>query len=1139
MRKSTLFSLLTMFLLFIGSNVWADTYTHAFVNTDIPEGTTETNFTLSDVDWTLTLVGGPVSVWSNDLGVHFGTNKATCDSVALSTDGIPGTISSVTVEASRGKNVAGDLTVVVGETAFACGEAMSASLVTTNDAYEFTGQAAGEIAIIWKKNSGAGAFYIKKITVEYSDGGVIVAKPVITPNGGTFTEPQTVTLTAEADAIFYTLDGTDPTTESTQYTEPFTVDKTCTVKAVAYDVTGAHSGIAEAVFNFATVTAINSIAELCAAAPDDPKVTVPVLVQFNNWICTGVKGTSNAYFTDGTNGILLYEKNNGFEVGDQLSGTAQINLTIYKECPEITGLSASTEGVTITKGATLTPMEIAIADLQKNMQGNVVVLKNVTYNAESSSLVDADDNSIIPYGTFMTLPQLEDGVAYDVTGIPVWFVPNNGTGYWEIAPRTADDIQLAGNVVVVARPVITPDGGTFTEPQTVTITAAEGCIIYYTTDGTEPGATPVATAFNGTQYTEPFTIDSDCTVKAIAYDVTGAPSAIAEAEFKFLSLTAIETIADLCDAATEDDVDVLVNFNGWIVTGVKGKNVYFTDGSNGVQLYQDQHNFELGDKITGSAVITLTTYNECAEIIGLTKDTEGISIEKGQAATPMKLAIADLENNMQGCVISLEGVTYNETDNVFIDEDDNTIVPYNAFTKLPELMDGKTYNATGVAIWFAKDAVWEIAPRTADEFELITNQKTPTSSWSVEEEIVDINGTPTATFTTDSNGEVTYESSDESVAVIDENGVITPMGRGITTITAFVAETDEWLPDSKSFTLTVTKDGYAEATFAYNDEDIAGQGAQDVGAELTATRDDIVTLYANRAYAKLNDTHIKVYGTSEKEGVSYLQLSVVEGYAITKIVMTVTGKGYLGIWRDQFDNELDIELPDSVKVTWSGVQNNVVLTNWAGKQARVKYIDVTFVKLNDTGMTVTIGESGIATFCYGAHAIASKDGEWAVPGAVTGFGGNDGTILNVDTLASVIPAKEGLLLMGTPGEYKVYSHPDIEGSLPGDNLLSGVLEDFQAPVGSYVMDEENPVPCFNIVEEGDDVIVKANHAYLLNGSGTTVIPAFFFNEKDYETGISVTSAASEPAYIYNVAGQRMSKMQKGINIVDGKKIAVK
>ena len=44
---------------------------------------------------------------------------------------------------------------------------------------------------------------------------------------------------------------------------------------------------------------------------------------------------------------------------------------------------------------------------------------------------------------------------------------------------------------------------------------------------------------------------------------------------------------------------------------------------------------------------------------------------------------------------------------------------------------------------------------------------------------------------------------------------------------------------------------------------------------------------------------------------------------------------------------------------------------------------------------------------------------------------------------------------------------------------------------------------------------------------------------DYITGIASLKDTEENTSIYNVAGQRLQKMQKGINIVGGKKILVK
>ena len=675
MKKITFFSLLAMFL-FVRSNVWADTYSHTFESTELTNGAVGTiSLTLSDVEWTIAMDGGKVSVFDNDKGAHFGTNNETCKSVTLSTVGIPGTITSVMVEASRGTNLQGTLEVTVGGAEFATsGET---GLTTTNTSYEFLGSTAGEVAIVWKMTGGKGAFYVKSITIEYSDdggGGVIVARPVIIPNGGTFYDPQEVTITSEGNTIYYTLDGTDPTDASTQYTAPFTIGENCTVKAIAYD---------------------------------------------------------------------------------------------------------------------------------------------------------DDDNA----------------------------------------------------------------------------------------------------------------------------------SSIASAEFVFKTIPTYATIAEICAAATDTEETVTVEFNGWICTGVKNSNAYFTDGTKGILVYQSGHGFEVGDVLKGSAHVKLKLYNECAEIMSLTSTTEGLIVEKGDGATPQAIAIADLEKDMQGCLIYLEGVTY--TAGKFVDDDDNTITPYGTFIQLPTLIEGQTYNVTGVAIWYKNNQIWEIAPRTADEIVLITSQIAPESSWSVESEVVDITGVATAVFTTNSDGVVTYESSNEEVATIDENGMITLVGKGVTKITAFVAESDVYLPDSRSFILTVTVDGYADVVFAYNDADIEGQGAPDVGSELSASRNDgVITLYANKAYAKTGDTHIKIYGSKyegkDEERVltepSYIRLFVAQGYAITEIVLTATGEDYIKEWQDQFGTAAEI---NDVTATWNGLQEEVILTNMATSQARIKSIAVTYANPNAVGISLT------------------------------------------------------------------------------------------------------------------------------------------------------------------------------------------
>lgn len=76
------------------------------------------------------------------------------------------------------------------------------------------------------------------------------AAPVISPNCGTFTGSQTVTITCAApDAvIYYTTDGSTPTADSAKYSGSFTLTASAAVKAFAVSADAAASDIVTAVF---------------------------------------------------------------------------------------------------------------------------------------------------------------------------------------------------------------------------------------------------------------------------------------------------------------------------------------------------------------------------------------------------------------------------------------------------------------------------------------------------------------------------------------------------------------------------------------------------------------------------------------------------------------------------------------------------------------------------------------------------------------------------------------------------------------------------------------------------------------------------------------------------------------------------
>ena len=207
-------------------------------------------------------------------------------------------------------------------------------------------------------------------------------------------------------------------------------------------------------------------------------------------------------------------------------------------------------------------------------------------------------------------------------------------------------------------------------------------------------------------------------------------------------------------------------------------------------------------------------------------------------------------------------------------------------------------------------------------------------------------------------------------------------------------------------------------------------------------------------------------------------------------------------------------------------------------------------------LSVTVGEAGYAT-AYLPFPVYKKSDLKAYTATFATNENNGSKYLALEELNGTIPALTAVILKADPDTYTflVGEKPVVpDGALeifedevdgqnalvkgltePLDvNVLKGTLEPIEA-AGKYVLAKpEDEEVGFFLAESGTIAPYKA----YLELPETVDVKAFYFKFADDDpTGIEnlmIQNTQNTP--IYNLAGQRIGKMQKGINIMDGKKI---
>lgn len=218
----------------------------------------------------------------------------------------------------------------------------------------------------------------------------------------------------------------------------------------------------------------------------------------------------------------------------------------------------------------------------------------------------------------------------------------------------------------VAKPTASVAGGFYVEGQSVALTAAYGCTIYYTLDGEAPGKDSQA-------YTAPIAISTTTTLKAMACDAEGNASAVGEWHYQFP-----EVCNDIASAkAMEAGTAVRLTLRGAQVLYAKGDDAMVRDASGAMPFRDFGLSLAANDTINGSIVATVDTTGNLPKLTKLDNYTNGdnLTVTNGEPARPVEAAtlaeavantcnlvtvicrVATSDNNGQPCHYLTQGDT--------------------------------------------------------------------------------------------------------------------------------------------------------------------------------------------------------------------------------------------------------------------------------------------------------------------------------------------------------------------------------------------------------------------------------------------------------------------------------------------------
>ena len=897
------------------------------------------------------------------------------------------------------------------------------------------------------------------------------------------------------------------------------------------------------------------------------------------------------------NNYIVRENNQAIDImnsslalsqGDKLNGTVKLNVTYNKASQYSTFAILTTSDIPgetnlskldVTSGGSteLDPIHCATANEMKQHPGDLVYLENVmSYGSYCYGV-----------GSYLYFSNMQekDIKQYKKYNMTLWF---NGEKYSSPLSKI-----IKAELVVTNLNAPTISGETsFEETTTVTIASDESvAAIYYTTNGDEPTT-------SSTPYTGPFTLTETTTVKAIAaYKTVVSP--VATCVFEKIDANVTKTIAEL--AATQNNYPMVkVSFNNAQVVYADGKNFILREDGKALDVMNSSLNLQQGAYYQGTVRLKVTCENgilKASDVEGKTDATDITLVSQPTTKpNPIVCTVAEAAQH-PGDLLKLEGhsvTVWYSSYYVYQEVGNDFAYVYFSNGKDKGLQNGKQYDLT---VWYdeynsypwativeATPAITHLDAPTisGDEVFMESTNVTITSAVDVDGVAIyyTLNGTdPTTasqpynapfllTETTTVKAIAVYKSITSDVASLRFEKFDANAPRTIADLASIKA-------DLASVTVSFAK---AQVVYAENNnyilrENIDGKNyALDVlntqlpfklGATVSGTVKLKVAFKANSA------ENNGVLSTADITETSDADLNISQSTSVMPIPLEVpflevrNHPGDLLVVKDgKWDPSINgiYEYEPSTTGWGYGPEHDVYVSNYSEYTfGQYQVIDV-MLWYNDVYTEKTSPRAKIigAKDTYEYVMTAAGWGTIIIPfdcekpeGLTVydcSFVSESGMLMGEEV--SCFKANTPYLVKGTPGiasNYTLEGYAAKHEEVIDNGIMTGTYVECIAPVGSYVLQDQDAGVAFYQVGEGVNIKVKANRCYLnpqSNGVKSVKLP------DDNVNGVTnVNSIDSMLVDVYTMAGVKvkhqvekgkaLNDLPAGLYIINNKKIVKK